>query len=145
MNNPIMYADPSGHFPWLIIPVILLVAVFAKDHKTDLKEEDININGTSSGKVKIKITENNIEIESSYRYGHEDMVFILNTIKNHELYKKYNYNRDIESYLAEWKAHNFAYYVMPFGEIGKQTRTVNLDRNEDQDVFKDWYWIFRLF
>ena len=110
-----MYADPSGHFPWLIIPVILLVAVFAKGHKTDLKEEDININGTSSGKVKIKITENNIEIESSYRYGHEDMVFILNTIKNHELYKKYNYNRDIESYLAEWKAHNFAYYVMPFG------------------------------
>lgn len=24
-NNPIVYIDPSGHFPWLIIPVVILV------------------------------------------------------------------------------------------------------------------------
>lgn len=23
-NNPIMYVDPSGHFPWLILAAILL-------------------------------------------------------------------------------------------------------------------------
>lgn len=25
MNNPVMYADPSGHFPWLILAAAILL------------------------------------------------------------------------------------------------------------------------
>ena len=24
MNNPVMYADPSGHFPWLLLEALML-------------------------------------------------------------------------------------------------------------------------
>lgn len=73
------------------------------------------------------------------------MIYILNNVMEHELYKKYNYTRHIESYLAEWKAHNFVFYISPFGKIGKRTKDVNLDKNLDNDTFKNWYWIFRFF
>lgn len=75
-----MYYDPTGHISWLIIPIMLLVAIFAEDHNTKLNEQDININESTSGKVKIKITENNIEIEDSYKYS-QKYIIILETLK----------------------------------------------------------------
>ena len=40
---------------------------------------------------------------------------------------------------APSKAHNFVFYISPFGKIGKRTKDVNLDKNLDNDTFKNWY------
>ena len=37
-----------------------------------------------------------------------------------DLYSKYGYYRTIESYIKEWRAHNFVNSIIPFGTIGKK-------------------------
>ena len=57
-------------------------------------------------------------------------------------YKYHGYNRTLESYKSEWRAHNFANSIYPFGEWGKRTSSVDLDKNLKNDPFWYLYWLF---
>ena len=44
--------------------------------------------------------------------------------------------------MREWRAHDFVYAFFPFGKIGEQTRSVNLDYNEEDDEHS---WAYKFF
>ena len=89
----------------------------------------------------------NIVVSYSCKAYGQDMSYVDNTSFglgdiNPFRYKRYNYERSLESYKSEWKAHTFAYCLFPFGDWGKSTRSVNLDKNEEDDIYRFIYWIF---
>ncbi len=59
-----------------------------------------------------------------------------------DAYKEYGYYRTKESYMREWRAHNFIHSFIPFGIIGERTASVDLDYNEEDDGFS---WAYQYF
>ena len=55
---------------------------------------------------------------------------------------KYYYNRTLDSYKSEWKAHIFAYCLFPFGSWGESTKSVDLDKNIEKDIYHKIYKLF---
>lgn len=77
--------------------------------------------------MKYTITKSNIQITDSYKItGTNEMVDILIEIMSSTEYKEYGYNRKMSSYIAEWKVHNWCYYL---GIARSRTKDVNLDRD----------------
>ena len=149
MNNPIMYADPSGCSA--IVAFILCASILLilrcdsyQTYESSITIDDLNINGTNpEGTINITINEDSIEITDSKNIRKdEDIERVLELIIDSDVYKSYNYERFLESYKLEWKAHTFAYCLFPFGKWGKRTRSVNLDKNEEEDIYRFIYWIF---
>ncbi len=149
-NDPVNMVDKNG-FSGLIAGIVLAVMILIMleresydNTKTILTEKDININGSNpSGSVKINISSNNIEIENSYLIKDADnMRFVMEMIMVSEEYSKYSYNRTLDSYISEWEAHNFMYEIDRFSILRNRTRSVNLNKNLDEDKFSLFYTLF---
>ena len=57
-------------------------------------------------------------------------------------YIEFGYYRTKESYMKEWRAHNFMHALIPFGSIGERTASVDLNYNEEDDDFSWAYGFF---
>ena len=67
---------------------------------------------------------------------------VLELIMDSDEYKNYNYNRTLDSYKSEWKAHTFSYCLFPFGLWGESTKSVDLDKNIEKDIYHKIYKLF---
>ena len=160
-NDPINYADPEGTFGFLsaliVVGIVALGAVLAvtiirnsipetieDDYVSPYTDEDLMISESNLSKVKtdqirVQISDSAIRIYDSYKINDEkDMINILEIIMKNELYAKYNYYRTRESYIKEWKAHNFAYFLTKI----KNAKDVDLNKNLEDD---GWAWIYDFF
>lgn len=108
----------------------------------EIKDSDVNINNRNNGDIIVVIDENSIEIVDSYLFGDEEKSQILDIIMESNEYKEYGYKRTKNSYMREWRAHNFVHAFIPFGEIGNKTKNVNLNREEEKDSHS---WAYKFF
>lgn len=108
----------------------------------EIKDSDVNINNMNNGDIIVVIDENSIEIVDSYLFGDEEKSQILDIIMESNEYKEYGYKRTKNSYMREWRAHNFVHAFIPFGEIGNKTKNVNLNREEEKDSHS---WAYKFF
>lgn len=132
-NNPVMYADPSGHFWWIIVAaVVAVVAVThtavktvqavhekmaASTEKTILSEdeqrekgyEEVNVDGLvfyfREVPNVIKNGPKELEILDSWKFTKAEVLMILNCLKYEEGYN----NLNIARVYNEWQWHNVAY------------------------------------
>ena len=152
LNNPIMYVDPDGYFPWIValVLVVCIISVIVLDGHSENKAEsqitelNLNINDENPfGDIKVTIDYESIRIDDSYKIQNEkDMEKIINIIMSNHYYKFYGYNRTQRSYLSEWKAHNAAYSVYHKGNWGRRTGSVDFNKNLKEDNHRFVYWIF---
>ena len=149
-NDPVNYFDESGHSAILAVVIIsaaillLLKSDAFEKKESKISSADIDINGTNSnGSIKVEINDSWIQITNSKDIRKdEDITRVLELIMNSDEYKNYNYDRTLESYKSEWKAHTFAYCIFPFGAWGESTRSVNLNKNIEEDIYRFIYWLF---
>ena len=90
----------------------------------------------------VVVDENSIEIVDSYLFGDEEKSQILDIIMESNEYKEYGYKRTKNSYMREWRVHNFVHAFIPFGEIGNKTKNVNLNREEEKNSHS---WAYKFF
>ena len=64
------------------------------------------------------------------------------SVKIDDSYIEFGYYRTKESYMKEWRAHNFVHALIPFGSIGERTASVDLNHDEEDD---DFSWIYGFF
>ena len=137
LNNPSMHVDASGHFPILaailVFTGLLLVLTgdSYKEYESNITSQDLDINGNNSGgNIKVTINSSSINIANSKDIKKdEDITRVLELIMDSDEYKNYNYNRTLDSYKSEWKAHNVAYYLYKKGDWGIRTGSVDLNKN----------------
>ena len=121
-NNPVMLTDETGEG---ILTTMIIIAIlgtslvcFSGDSPRKTKQSlivknDININNMNpEGSIKVNIDGTAIEIMDSWKITEDyDRKRIMELIMESEPYQKYQYNRSMESYLAEWEVHNHFYYM----------------------------------
>ena len=145
-----MHVDASGHFPIfaaiLVLTGLLLVlnGDSYKEYESNITSQDLDINGNNSGgNIKVTINSSSIKIDNSKDIKKdEDITRVLELIMDSDEYKSYNYNRTLDSYKSEWKAHTFAYNLFPFGSWGESTKSVDLDKNIEKDIYHKIYRLF---
>lgn len=150
-NNPVKYLDLSGQSSVLVVLALMCVGLLLglkgdsyKKYESEISINNLNINGSNPmGDIEVHIDASYIQIVDSKDIKKDaDMIRILELIMESEEYKYHGYNRTLESYKSEWRAHNFAYSIYPFGEWGKHTRSVDLNKNLKDDPFRYLYWLF---
>ncbi len=148
-NNPVMGIDPTGQWVLaaLIIACVLILSLKSDSYVpyvSNITEENVNINGTNpNGEIIVNINDQSIQILDSYRFSEQaDKERIMEIIMGSGIYKQFGYYRSMQSYIKEWNAHNFAYAIFPWGRWGESTRSVDLNKNPNQDVFRYVYWLF---
>ena len=145
-----MHVDASGHLPILaailVFTGLLLVLTgdSYKEYESNITSQDLDINGNNSGgNIKVTINSSSIKIDNSKDIKKdEDITRVLELIMDSDEYKCYNYNRTLDSYKSEWKAHTFAYNLFPFGSWGESTKSVDLDKNIEKDIYHKIYRLF---
>ena len=148
-NNPIMFTDPTGDFPWLVIGIIVAVvaAVVAipttvnhivnavnyskiddelQDSYTEEEGiEEIEKTLSEYDGCKVYLNESGIKIENSYkvnsRYDRQKVSEILNRMGITD--------REYDNMSAEWLGHNVTYWVVPFTR--DSTKSVDLEYTKD--------------
>ena len=77
--------------------------------------------------ITFKITDKDILITNSYLVTDSTAMYkFLQRIMTEPEYSLYGYNRKMSSYIAEWKVHNWCYYL---GIARSRTKDVNLDKD----------------
>ena len=148
-NNPVMFIDPTGDFPWLVIGIIVAVvtAVVAipttvnhivnavnyskiddelQDSYTEEEGiEEIEKTLSEYDGCKVYLNESGIKIENSYkvnsRYDRQKVSEILNRMGITD--------REYDNMSAEWLGHNVTYWVVPFTR--DSTKSVDLEYTKD--------------
>ena len=82
--------------------------------------------------VGYSLSKTNIHIWYSYQIRRRtDMKYILNTIKAEAKKHGFNYKRSVNSWIREWRAHNYLY------DKGIElSRTAHVDLNEEEGFFR---------
>ena len=154
-NNPVMYVDYVGEFPWLFLAVVASamistlvqqITTYKNDLVIDKEMSDFDIPQTnqeleeciqgvldnySTSEVQVKVTvgENDIYIENSYlvddKYARQKISRIISM-------SGYS-DRTAANISAEWYGHNFFSKVMELNF--DSTNHVNLDRVRDKRDF----------
>ena len=88
---------------------------------------------TYNGKsITCNFSKNNVQIVDSYKIRKSnDMISIIELIKAEAEKLGFMYVRSNNSWLTEWKAHNYLY-----DHNVEQARTCSVDLNEDEGKFK---------
>ncbi len=128
-NNPIIFTDAAGDFPWLFaLEMVLILVSFTSDvnqapyyevaAEQKYNEDTINMRvdeiGTDSGKLNVTFypAAGLIHIEESYSISSEyEKRAIINTIMNSEYYDSSIYGNSVDTMLKEWSGHNFVYHT----------------------------------
>ena len=154
-NNPIMFSDPTGEFPWLIIGIVAVAAVVIptvvnhivnavnyskideeiKDGYTTEEAKD-EIDGilskysgdSESSKCRIEFNESAAKITNSYKVtSRYDRQKISEIIRRTGLT-----NREYDNMSAEWLGHNICYTL----HIKRQsTKNVDIDYDGDERFY----------
>ena len=154
-NNPIMFSDPTGEFPWLIIGIVAVAAVVIptvvnhivnavnyskideeiKDGYTTEEAKD-EIDGilskysgdSESSKCRIEFNESAAKITNSYKVtSRYDRQKISEIIGRTGLT-----NREYDNMSAEWLGHNICYTL----HIKRQsTKDVDIDYDGDERFY----------
>ena len=147
-NDPVNMVDENGNFGFLafiaiavVVCVSLLLCGDYKEPQT-IDSSDVSINGKNKeGSIIVTINANTIHIVDSYRFGDNEKSQILDIIMADDTYIEFGYYRTKESYMKEWRAHNFMHALIPFGSFGEKTASVDLNYNEEDDEFS-WAYDF---
>ena len=88
---------------------------------------------TYNGKeIVCHLSNNNVQIVDSYKIRKSsDMISIIEFVKTEAEKLGFTYVRSNNSWLTEWKAHNYLY-----DHNIEQARTCSVDLNEDEGKFK---------
>lgn len=167
-NNPVMFADPSGHFWWIILAAVVAVvaivhsavklvqaaheAVAASTEKTTFTEEEQEEKHYERGDTGgfyfyyTKETDSDgnktkIQIIDSWKFTKAEVLMILNCLK----YEKGCSNLNIARVYNEWQWHNVAHTL---GYKEAQTGSVNFYLNARDDehnplvgLIFDFWWL----
>ena len=154
-NNPVMYYDPSGHFPWLIllavaVCAIVLATTLKSDSKTTKQPDkneiptgddtsDYDMDNPYKGDgfiIYYKVNENkdsnvnSLKVYKSWRFSSEEMRAFLEFLQGK--YKDAYIN--IDKIMNEWVWHNIAY------SVGfKPDQSGSLDAFFNHDDVDHWY------
>ncbi len=150
LNNPVMGVDPYGTIVGIALAIgtifiggLLFLNSDAEQVKeSQITEDDLNIdNNNPKGHIEIEIKADHIRIYDSYKIANvEDMEAIMRIIMAHPSYRNYGFNRSMDSYIREWKAHNRAYSIWP----SEQAKHVDMEIQLNWDYALAW-WVLSLF
>lgn len=134
--------NEEGPFWFLRGMTTLGISNLIEDTFNAVEKDDVNINDSNEdGSIIVYIDETRIHILNSYQFTESQMSDILDYIMESDYYKDLGYSRSKDSYLKEWKAHNFIHSLVPYGDVGERTANVDLNINETEDEFS-WAYLF---